>query len=195
MANGQPIRDVIVAGAGLTGWSAAAALKRKLPALSVTLVAGTPPVDALADRIAPTLPSIVGFHGDLGIGEADSVLRAGSAFRLGTLFEGWSGAGPGYVHAYAPHGRAFPIGSFHQHWLRLAAEGAASAFDAYSVAATLARAGRFVHPQGEKGSPLGDFEYGLTIDPARYAQMMRAFAQHVGVVARPGDISGVELEG
>ena len=195
MAGGQPIRDVVVAGAGLAGWSAAAALKRKLPALSVTLVAGTPPADSLADRMAPTLPSIVGFHGDLGIGEADSVLRAGSGFRLGTLFEGWSGAGPGYVHAYAPHGRAFPIGSFHQHWLRLAAEGAASAFDAYSVAATLARAGRFVHPQGEKGSPLGDFEYGLTIDPARYAQMMRAFAQHVGVVARPGDISGVELDG
>ena len=89
MAGGQPIRDVVVAGAGLAGWSAAAALKRKLPALSVTLVAGTPPVDALADRMAPTLPSIVGFHGDLGIGETDSVLRAGSGFRLGTLFEGW----------------------------------------------------------------------------------------------------------
>jgi tryptophan halogenase len=190
-----PIRDVVVAGSGITAWSAAAALKRQLPTLSVTLVTEPVPADALADRIASTLPSILGFQADLGISEADAVLRAGSGFRLGTVFEGWAEGHPAYVHAYGPYGRAFATGSFHQHWLRLARQGVAAPFETHCAAAMLARAGRFVHPQGEPGSPLSDFEYGLVIDPARYGQMMRAFAQHVGVAVRASGIAGVELGG
>src|SRR5215212_629767 len=84
------IRDVVVAGGGITGWSAAAALKKKLPALAVTVVPVPPPPDALADRIGSTLPSIADFHSDIGLTEADTVVRAGSGFRLGTSFEGWA---------------------------------------------------------------------------------------------------------
>ena len=82
------MRDVVVAGGGLLGWSAAAALRRKLPALRVTVLPLAPPPDALAERIGSTLPSIIEFHRDLGMNDGDALLRAGCSFRLATEFDG-----------------------------------------------------------------------------------------------------------
>ena len=84
------ISSVVVAGGGIVGWSAAAALKRQLPMLDVTIVAIEPPPDALADRLSGTLPSIAGFHDDLGLTDTDTVAGAKSSPRLGTRFEGWA---------------------------------------------------------------------------------------------------------
>jgi tryptophan 7-halogenase len=195
MATGSDnrIARIVVAGGGLVGWSAAIALKRRLSALEVTLVDQAPPAEAVADRIGATLPSINGFHLDIGLTEADTVIRAGSSFRLGTLFEGWSAGRPPYFHAYGDHGEPFGTTSFHQHWVRAAKEGSAEAFDRHSAAAAMARADRFVHPQEAADSPLSRFEYGLFIDPARYLQLLRAYGRHVGVVVRPGSVAGVNL--
>lgn len=185
-----PIRHVVVAGGGIVGWSAAAMLRRRIPALAVTVVPLPPPADALADRVQCTLPSIVNFHDDLGLTEADTVVRAGSGFRLGTLFEGWCEARPAYVHAYGEHGRPFGTASFHQHWIRAALAGEAAPFDSFAPAAALARAGRFAPPQGE---PAGGFAYGLTLTPARYHHLMRAYALHLGAIEREGEFAGVRL--
>jgi tryptophan 7-halogenase len=190
-----PIGHIVVAGGGITGWSAAAALRKRLPGMKVTIVPVAPPPDALADRIVSTLPSIAEFHSDIGLSEADTVIRAGSAFRLGTWFEGWAEGRPAYVHAYGEYGRPFGTASFHQHWVRAASLAAPAPFDLYAPAAAMARAGRFVHPQGEPGSPLAGFGYGLQISPGRYGEMMRAYARHLGVAERSGGIAEVKLRG
>jgi tryptophan halogenase len=192
---GNAMREVVVAGGGIVGWSAAAALKRRLPGLSVTIVPVPPPVDSLADRIASTLPSIVEFHRDIGLTDADAVVRAGSGFRLGSCFEGWADDLPNYVHAYGEYGRPFGTASFHLHWIQAARRAAAAAFDSHSPAAVIARAGRFVQPKGEDGSPLASFEYGLTLNLPRYREMMRAYARHLGVIERGAGIADVRLRG
>ena len=187
------VRSVLVAGGGITAWCAAAALKRRAPFLDVTLLATPPAPDALADRVACTLPSLLGFHGDLGIGEGDAVVRTGGGYRLGTSFAGWATGLPDYVHAYGRYGRAFGPTSFHLHWLRAARSGPVAAFDAYSPAAAMARAGRFVSPAPD--TPFADHEYGLTLDHPRYAAMIRAFALHVGVREVTGAIGDVVIDG
>lgn len=173
------IKDVVVAGGGLTGWSAAAALKRRLPWLNVTVIATPPASDALADRMSSTLPSILGFHADLGLRDEDAILRTVSSFRLGTRFAGWLASAADYVHAYGPYGQPFGTASFHHHWVRAAHLGTAVSFDQHSASAMLGRAGRFIMPQHDP--TLGDFEYGLHLDPRTYGAMMRAFALHLGV--------------
>ena len=188
------VRTIIVAGGGIIGWSAAAALKRRIPAIAVTVLPVPPPADALADRIGTTLPSILEFHNDIGISEADVIGRIGCNFRVGTAFEGWTDADD-YVHAYDDYGRPLGTTSFHLHWVRASKAGRVAPFDSHSPAAAMGRAGRFVHPQGEPGSPLAGFGYGLRIDPERYRQMMRAYALHVGVTEGPGTIAGVALHG
>ncbi|MDB5692416.1 MAG: hypothetical protein JWO81_1479 [Alphaproteobacteria bacterium] len=189
------IHAIVVVGGGITGWSAAAALKKRLPALAVTILPLPPPPDALADRIGSTLPSIAEFHADIGLTEADTVVRAGSGFRLGTWFEGWAEDPPAYVHAYGEVGRPFGTASFHQHWVRAARLAAAEPFDGHSAAAAMGRAGRFVHPREEPGSPLAGFGYGLQISPARYGEMMRAYVRHLGVAERAGALAAVRLRG
>ena len=196
MTSGEKaIREIVVAGGGVTGWSAAAALKRRLPGLKVSIVPVPPPADALADRIASTLPSILEFHRDLGLSDADAIVRAGSSFRLGTCFTGWAEGLPAYVHAYGEYGRPFGTGSFHLHWVRAARRASAAAFDSHSPAAAIARAGRFAQPRGEPGSPLAGFEYGLQLNLPRYREMMRAYARHLGVVERDPGIAEVRLNG
>src|SRR6266700_2723148 len=187
------IRSVVVVGGGIVGWSAAAALKRRLPKLSVSVIAVPPAANALADRIACTLPSIVEFHRDLGLTEADTVVRAGSGYRLGTRFVGW--AEGDYVHAYGSFGTPLGSAAFHQYWLRAAKAGATAPFDSYSAAALMARENRFAPPEAVARAGLGTIGYGLHIDPVRYREMMRAFALHLGVTEIVGPISGVRLNG
>ncbi|WP_242096044.1 tryptophan halogenase family protein [Sphingomonas sp. CROZ-RG-20F-R02-07] len=183
---------VLVAGGGITAWCAAAALRRRAPFLDVTLLATPVSPDALADRIACTLPSLLGFHGDLGIGEGDGIARTGAGYRLGTRFSGWAEGLADYAHAYGRYGRPFGPTSFHLHWLRAARTGAAGPFDGYSPAAALARADRFVPATPD--TPFADHEYGLTLDPPRYHAMMRAFALHVGVREIAGEIADVRVD-
>jgi tryptophan halogenase len=192
---GRPIRHVAVAGGGIVGWSCAAMLRKRVPGLAVSVLPLAPPEDALADRIQSTLPSIVNFHDDLGLTEADTVVRAGSGFRLGSSFEGWAESGPAYVHAYGEHGRPFGTASFHQHWVRAALAGAAAPFDAHAPAAALARAGRFAPPPGEGDGPLASFAYGLTLTPDRYHRLVRAYALHLGVLERPAKLAHVRVGG
>ncbi|WP_394663999.1 tryptophan 7-halogenase, partial [uncultured Sphingomonas sp.] len=187
-----PIRHVLVAGSGLTAWSAAAALKRRAPFLDVTLLATPPAADALADRIACTLPSLPGFLADLGIGEDDGVTRTGAGYRLGSRFSGWVEGLPDYVHAYDGYGHAIGPAAFHLHWVRAARDGHAAPFDAYCPAAQLARAGGFVPPSPD--TPFAGHDYGLTLDLPRQVAMMRAFALHVGVHEVTDSIAQVQVD-
>lgn len=193
MPSAPPVRDVVIAGGGPVAWSAAAAVRRHLPDMAVTVIASLPPPDALADRAGSTLPSIVGFHGDLGLSEANAVGRTGSGYRLGTEFAGWTGDGASYIHSYSEHGRPFGTTSFHLYWISLARRGGVGPFDGFSPAAALAGANRFVHPRDEPGSPLAAFEYGLQLNPAAYLDLMRALALHVGAQERRADVAGVDI--
>ena len=189
------MRDVVVLGGGLLGWSAAAALRRKIPALRVTVVPLPPPPDALAERIGSALPSIVEFHRDIGMSDGDALLRANCSFRLGTEFQHWNAELPSYVHAYDRYGQPLGTASFHNHWVRHAHSGSTPPFDQYSPAAAIARSGRFFLPETDPVSPLAHFEYGLALDPLAYPLMMRAYAQHLGAIERAGGFRGMRLDG
>ncbi|HXG80315.1 MAG TPA: tryptophan halogenase family protein [Sphingomicrobium sp.] len=192
MVRGGPIASVAIAGGGIVGWSAAAALKRCLPQLTVTVIPLPPPPNALADRMASTLPSIVDFHDDLGLTEADTVVRARSTFRLASRFEGWGELD--YIHAYGDCGQTIGAAAFHHHWVRAAKSGGVAAFHLHSAAAAMADSGRFVHPHA--ADPVaGTFGYGLHIDPPRYRELMRAYALHLGAIERGATISNVRLRG
>lgn len=183
----SPITSVAVVGGGVTAWSAAAALRRRIPSLQVTLVGAPIAPNALADRMISTLPSIRGFHADIGLTEEDTINRAGSALRLGSLFEGWAIDLPDYVHAYGPYGTSFGGVPFHQLWLRERRRSGLPPFDHFSPAAELARAGRILKPSN------AEIQAGLQLTLSRYFEMMRAYALHLGVSEVRGQIADVHL--
>lgn len=188
----EPIRRIMVVGGGIVAWSAVAAFKRRMPWLDVAILPHPVAPSAFADTMVPTLPSILGFHADLGLSDADAVIRTGSGLRLGTLFSNWSAKPGDYVHAYGTHGKPFGPTSFHLHWARLAAEGMAAPFDAHAPAAALARAGRLAPASAAEGGLFDDLEYGLQLDTPRYREMLQAFAQHCGVRVVSGTFAEVE---
>lgn len=182
-----PITSVVIVGGGITAWSAASALKRRIPTLDVTLVATSVASNALADRMISSLPSIRDFHGDIGLTEEDTVVRAGSGVRLGTWFEGWAGELTPYVHAYGAYGA--PVGGvpFHQLWLRDHGGAQLSAFDRFSAAAELARSALPL------ASPPGNLPSGLQLSRGNYSELMRAYARHLGVTVLEGSIKDLHL--
>ena len=190
---GEPIRDVVVVGDGIVAWSAAAAIRGRLPHTQVTLVTVPVPPDALADRIGATLPSVGSFHRSIGLDEADLVARTASGFRLGTRFEGWVEDRESYFHGYGEHGSTIGPGAFHHHWIAAARRGRGAEFSSHSPAAGIAQAGRFIPPADDPRSPLSTFTYGLQINPAAYRNYMRAFAQHLGVKEQAGPVEAVRL--
>jgi tryptophan halogenase len=173
------IASVVVVGGGVVGWSAAAALKRQLPMLSVTIIPIDPPPNALADRLSGTLPSIFGFHGDLGLTDADTIAGARSSPRLGTRFENW--ARRDYTHCYGPVGEPIGATPFHQQWLR---DPAAKPFDCYLLA-----------DEAALTTARSRSETGLHLTIPRYRAMMRAFAQHLGVETINGELGPVSVDG
>ncbi|HEX8584708.1 MAG TPA: FAD-dependent oxidoreductase, partial [Allosphingosinicella sp.] len=190
----EPISEIVVVGGGVVGWSAAAALRRRLPAVRVTVIASKPDPGALAERVVSTLPSAIGFHQDIGLTEQDYILNAGSVLRSGTRFAGWNRDAAPYVHAYAPHGRMLGGAPFHLAWVRAKLEGGSGeAFDAYNMAAAAAREGLLVPPDADTGAAPAGAEFGLRIDPARYAYLLRAFALHLGAVERRASVVDVGL--
>lgn len=188
----RSISKVVVAGGGLAGWSTAAALKRRIPMLAIEIVSSPPPADSIVDRVISTLPSIMEFHADIGLTEADTIVRAQSGLRAGTLLDGWAAGRPAYVHAYGNYGHAIDGTPFHQQWLRARKAGEVEPFDRFSPAAELGRAARVAGTDSAVAPEIG---YGLHLTLERYLQLMRAYALHLGVTERPAEISGVELRG
>jgi tryptophan halogenase len=181
------ITSVIVAGGGISAWSAAAALKRRIPSLAVSVVSMPVPPNALADRVVSTLPSIQGFHSDIGLTDEDTVTRAASGLRLGSLFEGWAEGRPSYVHAYGPYGAPVDGVAFHELWLREHRNAGLPPFDSFSPAAEMARSGRTAV------SPASNLVYGLQLSLDRYGELLRAYALHLGVSQLQGSIADVAL--
>lgn len=188
----RPISKIVVAGCGIAGWSAAVALKRRIPSLNIEIVDRPPAADSIVDRVISTLPSIVDFHADIGLTDADTIVRARSRLRIGTIFEGWAAGLPSYVHAYGNYGQSIGGTPFHQQWLR--GRGKAGPFDRFSPAAEMGRGARFPAIAANKAmdSQVG---YGLHLTMERYHQLMRAYALHLGVLERAARVVDVRLRG
>jgi tryptophan halogenase len=188
----RAIRSIVIAGGGIVGLSAALAFQRSLPRTSITVVETAVDPAALADRMPTAWPTISRFHALIGLDELDLVRSGIAVHHVGTLFEAWGANEGSWVHAFAPHGR--PIGPvpFDQIWLQAHELGRAKAFDAYSMGAALARAGKFVHPSSEPDSLASRFIYGLRFDPDFYRARLADVAASRGVQLVAGKVLGLD---
>jgi tryptophan halogenase len=178
------VRSVVILGGGVAGWLAAASLARAFAgSLNIQVVeSGDDAGDAL---LLATRPGAI-LHHRLGLDDRRLLQSTGATFNVGTEFAGWSAGGPFFM----PHGQ---IGArlenieFHQHLRRLNDRGAAHRLADYSISARAAREARFAHPSEDSRSVTATLDYGLHVDPARYAQLLRTLAMRVGVgsLSRP----------
>lgn len=181
------IGTIAVVGDGVAGWSAAAALKSRVPGISVALIPVADLRPAFVDLFGGASPSIGEFHADIGLDERDVLTRTGASIRLGTRFVRWSGAD--YTHAYGPAGMPVDGAPFATLWAGL---GGTEPFDSFAPAAALAAAGRFIPPRADI---LGGYANGLQLDPPVYRRFMEAYARHLGVVVTASGLQHAETDG
>ncbi|MAW98638.1 MAG: tryptophan halogenase [Sphingomonas sp.] len=177
----RAIRTIAVVGNGIAGWNAAAALKKRVPGISVALVPVADLKPGLADLCASAAPSIGDFHRDIGLSESDIVLRTGAAFRLGSRYQDWHGPGSGFFHAYGPAGFAQGQLPFAALWLRA---GSPRPYQDYAPGAVLAEQGRFLP---------GDYAHGLMLDLHVYPRFLAAYARHLDVLVSEGTLAGMDV--
>lgn len=192
MSDERAIGSICIAGGGIVGLSAALAFARALPQCEISLITTAADPAALADRLPSLLPSSRRFHAQIGIDERELVSRGIATHRLGTCFEDWSASGAPWVLAFGEYGLPADGLAFHQLWARAAQTGKGAPFDAYSLAAALGAAGKFVHPQRQAGSPLAGIDYALRVDPDLYAALLRERVAELPVRTMTGRIAAIE---
>jgi tryptophan halogenase len=177
------IRHIAVAGNGPVAWIAAAGLSRAFRhrGIEVSVVDTGPSADARIGRW--TLPSQRGIHGLLGIAEPHVVQHTGATFKLATEHLGWQGDGSRYLHAHGEIGMEFGGTPFYKFLLSEALAGRPERPEAFSLAGTAARLGRFARPMGEGRSLTSSFTYGFHFEEAAYSNYLRELALRLGVRA------------
>ena len=183
----DPLLRIVIAGGGSAGWMAAAALARfGQGRLAITLVES----DAIGTVGVgeATIPQIHRYLALLGIDEATLLKETGGTIKLGIEFVGWGGPEERYLHAFGAVGRDLGAVPFHHYWLR--GGGGAAPLGDYLINDHAAR-GRRVGAPDRPGS-VPDLTTAYHIDATRFAALLRARAEAMGVVRVEGQIEAVE---
>jgi len=193
-----PIERVLIVGGGTAGWMCAAALARVAPpGLDVTLIE--------SDEIGTigvgeaTIPTLATFNQFLGIGEDDLLRATQGTFKLGIEFVDWLRPGHRYFHPFGTIGLDTVEFKFHHMWLRLhqadrEAAALAGEISDFSLCALAARLGRFGRGDGADETLRASMRHAYHFDAARYAAMLRAYAEARGVRRIEGRVDNVVLK-
>ncbi len=194
--NDRAIRKIVIVGGGTAGWMTAAPLGQLLqhgrsgPPCEVVLVESAD-IGTIGVGEA-TIPTIRQYNSALGIDGADFLRRTKATFKLGIEFKDWGHLGHRFFHGFGDFGPPIEGRSPHLHWLRLQQGMAMPSYEEWSMATVMARAQRFVPPQGDRPSAANAFSFAYHFDASLYAAFLRDYALQRGVVRIEGTIVHVE---
>ena len=182
--NGGPVRKVVIAGGGTSGWVAAMALSKKFgDLLDITLVEseeiGTIGVGE------STVPPIVRFHQLLGIDEREFMRECAATFKVAIWFENWGRIGDWYLHPFGRHGQPTWMAEFYNFWLHARAQGHKVPIGEYCYEWLAAVKGRFALRENPR------VNYAYHFDAALYARYLRKLSEKRGVKRVEGKIKTV----
>jgi len=183
----RPVRRIVIAGGGTAGWMTAAALSKTLGrGLEITLIE--------SDEIGTvgvgeaTIPTLLTFHGLLGLNEQEFMAATQATFKLGIQFEHWRQTDEHYLHSFGLSGKDHWTAGFQHFWLKGAQRGLAADYGDYCLEHLAAREGRFAH------LPRAGMNYAFHLDAGRYARFLRGFSEPYGVRRLEGRIVDVRCD-
>jgi len=185
--------DIVIAGGGTAGWTAAAILARFLGNRATITLVESDAIGTVGVGEA-TIPQIHNLIIGLGLDQAEFLRRTNATFKLGIEFSDWLRPGHRYTHSFGQVGRSVGLIPFRQLWLRGRHLGVAADYGDYSYNVAATRLGRFATTDGRDGKPT-ELAYAYHFDAALFAAMLRDYAEERGVRRVEGLIERVERDG
>lgn len=185
--------DIVIAGGGTAGWTAAAILSRFLGNRATITLVESDAIGTVGVGEA-TIPQIHNLIIGLGLDQAEFLRRTNATFKLGIEFSDWLRPGHRYIHSFGQVGRGVGLIPFRQLWLRGRHLDVAGDYGDYSYNVAATRLGRFATTEGRDGKPT-ELAYAYHFDAALFAQMLRDYAEKRGVRRVEGLIEKVERDG
>lgn len=183
---------IVIVGGGTAGWMTAAALAVLLPdRCSVDLVESED-IGIIGVGEA-TLPHFRAFLTRLGVDEPEFMRATYATYKLGNRFRDFGAPGESYVHPFGEFGAPLNGIPFHRWWLEARKRGFEDPIGDYSLAVSLAQAGRF-RPPVEDAGLASTYSYAYQFDATLFAPFMRDFAQARGVARHEGKVVGCERD-
>jgi len=193
--NGTGLRNILIVGGGMDGWTAAAGLAHALRGQDVDITVLEDLADSVPESAEATLPVTHLFHQRLGIDERQLMQETEASFSLGTEFRDWNAPGRSCFQPAGPHGASIEYVHFHNYAVKARQQGDRTPFNDYSLCAVAARLGRFAHPVSDPGSILSTLSWSHHLDTGLYAAFMARHAAGNGARLEAGAVSGVEVDG
>jgi len=194
----NPIRDILIVGGGTAGWLTAAFLAKTL-GTSAGASSGAPRITLVESSDIGiigvgegTFPSIRGTLNAIGLDEARFLRECSATFKQGVKFVDWvrpRGAnGPGqpdhYFHPFNLPSQRPGAPELLPYWLLGAAEGLPQGreFAAVATMQKLVADASHAPKRASDGDYLGPMNYAYHFDAGRFATVLAAHAQSLGVV-------------
>lgn len=190
-----PIRRILIAGGGSSGWMTAALLARLFQGLYEVVLVESEDIGTIGVGEA-TIPAIKKYNELLGLDENEFMVRTQASFKLGIQFVDWWRKGQSYIHGFGVIGQNLEWLRMHHYWLKAHAQGRAGDFADYSINTAAALENKFVRAQPKMGdSPLSQIAHAFHFDASLFGRFLSAYAQERGVRRREGRIVDVTLRG
>lgn len=182
--------DILVAGDSLAAWLSALALRHWRPDLAVCVAPYHGEDSKVADPVVIARPEARRMLEGFGLTEAELISACDASFLLATHHRGWAGEGSSFHQALGAFGAPANGAAFHHYYLRMQAAGAVPPFSAFSLAARMAQAGKFIHPSKNPRALESAFSYCLAIDAERLCGLVKEEARARGVDTLPTRVMG-----
>ena len=174
------LSHIIVLGGGTAGWLCAAVLAKRLSGHQVKVSLVESEDVGLIGVGEATIPPIRAALAFLGIDERQFVAETNGSYKLGIEFVDWLRLGHAYLHPFGAFGTDWGGIPFHQHYLRASALGSADDYQAFSLTAMAAKAGKFATTPSTPAFER-NWNYAFHFDSALAAPFFRRYAEDLGV--------------
>ena len=189
----QPLRRILIAGGGSSGWMTAALFARLFQGLYDVVLVESAEIGTIGVGEA-TIPAIKKYNELLGLDENEFITRTQGTFKLGIQFNGWLNGQDSYIHGFGVIGQDWEWLRMHHYWLKAHALGRAGDFADYSINTAAALKNKFLRSQPNMAdSPLAHIAHAFQFDAALFAKFLSGYAQDRGVRRREGKIVDVTL--